>query len=256
MTIFLHSFRSEWLKKKHTAAAWLTLAGGFFIPVILLIARLNNPHKLYHDNTSGRLWQTLYNTSWQYMGILLLPMGVILVTSLITQLEFKNNTWKQLHTAPQPFAVVFFAKLLVILIMLLQFFVLFTIGIYLCGIIPAVFNKNLPYPADGFPVLLFAKGSLGFFVASLPVVSLQYLVSLVSKNFVVPVGVGMALFIAGLIGVKWKYGYLIPYSYCALEFSGARHLQTNASIWVWALGYFILFTLAAYILYLTKKDKS
>ena len=33
-------------------------------------------------------------------GGVFLPLGAILSTSLITQIEYKNNTWKQLHTLP------------------------------------------------------------------------------------------------------------------------------------------------------------
>ena len=44
------------------------------------------------------------------MGTLLLPMGVILVTSLVAQVEVRNNAWKQVHSAPLPYATLFFQQ--------------------------------------------------------------------------------------------------------------------------------------------------
>lgn len=54
-------------------------------------------------------------------GSFLLPMGLILATSLITQMEFRNNTWKQLHTTPQKYSTIFTAKFIVIIGLTLQF---------------------------------------------------------------------------------------------------------------------------------------
>ncbi|BAV09706.1 hypothetical protein SAMN05421788_1011141 [Filimonas lacunae] len=256
MTTFLHSFQSEWLKKKHSAAAYLTITGGLLIPVIMLLAAFYHSDSLYIEYTSGKLWRDLYYNSWQYMGILLLPMGIILVASLVTQLEYKNNTWKQLHVTPQSYTVLFFAKLSVVMALLLQCFVLFTIGIYLCGIIPSLLYTNLPYPREAFPVWLFAKGTGKFLVACLPIVALQYVMSLVSKNFLVPIGVGIVLFIVGIIAARLQYNYWMPYCYCSLQFLNLPRLPGGLPLEIWAAGYTILFTVAGYIIYITRKDKS
>src|ERR1700689_2206816 len=98
---FLHSFQGEWLKKRRSAAGWLTVAGALLVPVIILIARFIDGGGLATVNRSARLWESLYDRSWQFMGFFLLPMGVVLATSLITQLEFRNNAWKQVCTTPQ-----------------------------------------------------------------------------------------------------------------------------------------------------------
>ncbi|MBS1661220.1 MAG: ABC transporter permease [Bacteroidetes bacterium] len=254
MTTFIDSFSSEWLKRKRTAAAWLVLIGGFFIPLIILGARLSEPDGLAAANRDPLLWQKLYSRSWQFMGFFLLPIGVILATSLITQLEFRNNTWKQLHTTPQSLTTIFFAKLAVILVMLVQFFLLFNIGIYLTGVLPCLFFRSVPYPLEPFPWLSFLKGSGKFFLSSLPIVALQYLVSLRFKNFLVPLGIGFGLYVASAIAVHWKYGYLVPYTYTWYTFLGGR-VHSGASLEVWELGYFGVLTILSYILYISRKEK-
>src|SRR5450432_935551 len=127
---FINSFRSEWLKKKRSLATWIVIIGGFFTPIIIIIARLVQHNKLIPIYTDANFWKLLWKNSWESMAIFLLPLGVILSTSLITQIEYKNNTWKQLHTLPLKLTTIFFAKLAVIIIMVLQFFILFNIGIY------------------------------------------------------------------------------------------------------------------------------
>jgi hypothetical protein len=191
------------------------------------------------------------------MGLFLLPMGVILATSLVTQLEFKNNTWKQLHVSPQPLSRIFWMKLAVIMVMLLQFFILFNIGIYLAGIIPGLFISGVHYPAQPFPLQAFLKGNSYFFLDCLPIVALQYLVSLQFRNFLVPLGLGIGLYVASMMATIWKYGYIVPYAYCALNFTRNK-TGTGAykDFHWWALAYFGLFTILGYILYITKKDKS
>ncbi|MEP6748679.1 MAG: ABC transporter permease [Bacteroidota bacterium] len=255
---FIHSFQSEWLKKKRSAAAWLTIIGGFFIPAIILVNRFIDSSLLREQNTSNHLWEAIYNRCWQFMALFLLPMGVILASSLITQLEFKNNTWKQLHTTPQRLTIIFFAKLTVILVMMLQFFILFNIGIYLTGIIPAVFFRNVPYPLEAFPFVSLLKANSMFFLDSLPIIAIQYFISLQFKNFLVPVGTGLAMYTASMIGLSWKYGYILPYSYSALNLNFMKNkgaVNPSANIHLWSIGYFIVFSMLSYIFYINKKEK-
>jgi hypothetical protein len=252
---FLNSFQSEWLKKKHSAGAWLTVTGGCFVPAIVLAQRLYERKTLAATNQSPELWEVLYSRSWQYMLFFLLPMGVILVTSLIAQLEVRNNAWKQLHTTPQHPALIFFAKLSVILVMLTQFFLLFNLGIYLTGVIPGLLFSDVPLPRQGFPLLKFLQGNSLFFLTCLPIVTLQYLLSLHFKNFLAPVGIGFGIYMVSMIAIRWKYAYLIPYSYSTLLFLGRRAPISTEKIYLLAVGYFALFGILNFILYINKKTR-
>ena len=121
ITSFIYSFQSEWLKTRRSLASFLVIIGGFFIPTLVTISRLLRPVVTERLSALPDFWVRMFNDNWQIMSIFLLPMGVVLATSLITQLEFRNNTWKQTHTTPQYFGLIFTSKLVVILVMLLQF---------------------------------------------------------------------------------------------------------------------------------------
>lgn len=253
MITFIDSFRSEWLKKKRTAASLLTVIGSVLIPLIVIVARVDDAGALAAANQQPHLWESLYSRNWQLMGLLLLPMGVVLATSLVTQLEFRNNTWKQLCTTPQSLTTIFCAKLAVILVMLVEFFAVFTLGIWLTGVLPGLFFKGVAWPAEAFPWSAVLNGSARFFLDILPVVALQYLLSLQFRNFLIPLGAGLGLYVASMIAVHWRHGYWIPYTYSAYNFMGAA--ATKFHTHYWAAGYTLLFIGLAYILYITRKEK-
>ena len=75
----------------------------------------------------------------------------------------------------------------------------------------------------------------------------------------IPLGVGIGLVVAALIGLEWEYGYLIPYTYCPYNFFELRKVAgmgpQGANVHLWALGYFAFFTILSYVLYITKKEK-
>jgi hypothetical protein len=256
---FIHGFQSEWLKKKRSLASWLVCIGALFTPMIVLTARIKNHAALPALYASDDFWRKSWNQSWESMEVFLLPIGIILATGLIAQIEYKNNTWKQLHTTPQGFTAIFLAKFLVILIMLVEVFALFNMGIYLSAVIPALIFSNLPYPAAPIPWLDFWKANVNFFADCLPIVALQYLLSLQFKNFLVPVGAGFAIWFLGIGMLSWEYSYLFPYNHGAINFlttSGQfASRKFPVSIERLAVLYFAAFTIASWVLYVTKKEK-
>lgn len=253
---FVHSFQSEQLKTRHSAALWLVLLSALFMPGIVLFARLISFDSTYKETLSHHLWQIMYMRHWAAMGMFFLPLSVILFASLVTNMEFKNNTWKQLHTTPQSLTTIFFAKFSVILLMLIQLFIIFNIGIFIAAELPSVLFRAVPFPQEPYPFAAYLRGNIRFFIDCLPVVALQYLLSIQFKNFLVPVGAGFALLVASLIAMNWKYGYIVPYVYSPLNFrENQGRVDPAVNIHLCAVIYFFAFMIAGYILYIRKKEK-
>ncbi|MCD9185596.1 MAG: ABC transporter permease [Pyrinomonadaceae bacterium] len=255
---FINSFQSEWLKKKRSLASWLVFAGAFFTPLIILTARIKNYDKLPALYVSEDFWVRLWYQTWESMAAFLLPIGIILATGLIAQIEYKNNAWKQLHTTPQNYATIFFAKMLVILIMMIQVFVLFNAAMYLSAVIPALIFKSIPYPTAPIPFQQFLQENLNFFIDCLPILALQFLISLQFKNFLVPVGVGFAIWFLGLGMNAWEYSFIFPYIHSTLDFlksSGNMKRELPVNLQLLAGSYFVVITIISYILYVTKSEK-
>ena len=87
----------------------------------------------------------------------------------------------------------------------------------------------------------------------MPVLALQYLISLKYKNFLVPVGIGLGILIGTLIGLSWEYIYLSPYSFCPSNLMSAKKEIVN--IYVASVFHFIIIMTVSYGLYITKKEK-
>jgi len=165
-------------------------------------------------------------------------------------MEYKNNTWKQLHTTPQRFTTVFFAKFSVILLMTLKFFLFFNIGIILSGILPTlIFNGSLPN--ESIPLMPFLRGNANVFLTCLPIIAIQYLISLNFKNFLVPIGIGLLGLIGSLIGMMWKYIWVSPYSYPSMMVVKF----TSINIQLYAFVYFVLIMAVSYFIYIRKSEK-
>jgi hypothetical protein len=252
---YIFSLKSELLKTKRSSAFWLSLIGGFFVPLIFLLAYLKEQESfsfIYpHDPFA---WNKHFMKMWQAVMSLLLPLGITLAISLIAQLEYKNNTWKQLHTTPQNFGTIFLAKFSVILILMFQFFIFFNLGILLAGVIPSLlFDRHLP--EQSIPYLFFLKGNIKFFIVSLPIIALQYMVSLKYKNFMISIGIGILGLIGTLVCMSWKYIFVSPFSYCIMSLKPAKSEDLYTNIYLLSFFYFLLLMIINYFLYINKKEK-
>lgn len=248
---YLHSLQSEWLKTKRSAASWLCIIGGFFLPLIYMILFLKDQSSINHAPPGVDVWAAHFKNLWQNMGVFLLPMGLILTSSLITQVEYRNNSWKQLHTTPQTYTTIFAAKFSVVILMTIKLFIFFNIGILITGYVPCwLFDHG--NPRDSFPFLHFLEINARFFIACLPVMALQFLISINFKNFLVPIGIGFLGLVGTLIGLPWQHIIISPFAYCslnALGFPGRYNLMLMATL------YFLVLTAISYWLYRTKKEK-
>src|SRR6476646_5799336 len=126
---FAIAARAELLKTKRTASVWLTVLGAGFIPALFLLGYLSNPEKVMPQLEQGP-WNVHFFRCWQAQSFFLFPMYITLICSLIPQIEYKNNTWKQVFAAPQSMGTIFFSKFLTIQLMLLFFMVLFNAFIF------------------------------------------------------------------------------------------------------------------------------
>ena len=259
MRIFFHCLQAEWLKKKRSLGSWLVVVGSLFTPAIVLVVRLLHPASLPALYANSAFWTSLWKSSWESMSIFFLPMAAILSTSLITQIEYRNNAWKQVRTLPLPPLTLFLAKLAVIAILMIEFFALFDLGVYLSAILPSLLIPGVPYPAQPLPVWAFLADTGVYMVACLPIVALQYLLSLQFKNFLVPVGVGFMTWVAALAALSTKFSWLIPYAYTMLHYlkddaKGRVQLPTS-QLQGMSLGYTLLFLAVGYILFANQKQQ-
>jgi hypothetical protein len=226
---FILSLRSEFYKSRKTLGFWCSILLPFLICLLIFVGFLSHSSKV--AALPGQfLWMTYANTILNIMGVLLLPMYIIFIAYSVNSIEHKADTWKTLFSLPiSKWAVYsakyFYALFLVFLTLLL--FYLFTIG---SGNLLNTLKPELRFNEFHMESFL-GQVYLKLFLASLGILSIQFLLSLIWSDFLKPMGIGFIGTIAGIIlgATGWEYNYWIPYAHPLLAISGLlKHKATGA----------------------------
>ena len=242
--MLLRCIQAENLKLKHSVIYLAFIA----IPVIPAIMGTFNYLQNLDLLKSGwySLWTqiTLFYASFFYAPLI----GIY--CSYLWRLEHMHNNWNHFMTMPVSVADSFLGKLFVILkvTLLTQIWisVLFFISGKLAGF-PGIF------PAQIFLWLL--RGTL----AAIAIASLQLLLSMVIRNFAIPIGIALFGSVAGVLANNAGLGYIWPYSLMMLGMNSNKTedvmtaMGDTISFYVSVILFFLLFAGAA-IWLLKKRD--
>jgi hypothetical protein len=209
---FILNTRAEFLKSKHTAAIWLTIVGAAFVPIISTIRLMARPDH-FIPVFKNDPWKLLIDDNWQAGAMFLLPVYVILVTSLVVQIEYKNNTWKQVYASPRTMADIFLSRFIVIHTLILTAFILFNAFIILSGYAVNLVQKGYTFFDHPVAWKTLLTITVKLYFSILAITSIQYWLSLRFRNFIIPLGIGFALLITGFMIYQWEQLYYYPYMY-------------------------------------------
>ena len=253
---FLVNTKAEFLKTKRTAAFWLSVAGATFIPLVNFIRLVAKPdHFIPYMHKDP--WNIIIDDNWKASTLFLLPMFVILVTSLVVQVEYRNNTWKQVYALPRSYADIFFSRFLVIHCMILFCFILFNVSIIAASSVTNIFHPGYEFFSHPVPWITLLQITGKVYLSVFAITAIQYWLSLRLKNFIVPMGIGLALVITGLIIHQWDKLYYYPYMYSAIaywkEFRRVPGMSQQAE-WYNA-AWFLVILLLAFVDTVKRKEK-
>jgi hypothetical protein len=231
---FILSFRSEFYKSRKTAGFWSAIILPLLLCLLLFIGFYTHSDKM--ANMPGiMLWIQFSGAILGVMGSLLLPMLIVFIAYSVNSIEHKADTWKTLFSLPISKLSVYSAKYLYALFLIflcLTLFVLFTIGFgnLLGALKPEL--KFSDYSMANALVQIYFK----LFLSSLGILSIQFLLSLLMRDFLKPMGIGFVATITGVICAanNWQYAYLFPYSHPMLALSALPmhkgHPQTQPRV--------------------------
>jgi hypothetical protein len=239
------SLRSELLKTKRTAAFYFTLVGAAIVPCTLLAnVAMDGLEDIKGDPLSG-----IFKLTAEMNGLVFFPLFVVLICTLMPQIEYKNNTWKQLITSPQSKANIFFSKFLNIHLLLILFLIATHVFMFLAVFIVSIMMPDLNLlnqPLNGTRILVNATNT---YVTIFAISAIQFWLGLRFKNFIVPTGVGLALWLIGTIMLfeyKWSLANYFPHSMHIYAVFPKMKSQLNQVEWTSA-GYAVLFLLLGYV---------
>jgi hypothetical protein len=213
---FILSFRSEFYKTRKTAAFWSPVILPFVICFLIFIGFFSHSDNLAKF-PGAILWFQFASFIIGIMGSLLLPMLIVFIAYSVNNIEHKAETWKTLFSLPLSKLSIYSAKYLYALFLVficLALFLLFMLGFgNLLSVVKPTLKFN-EYHMEGILTKVYFK----LLLSSLGILSIQFLLSLLFRDFLKPMGIGFAATIAGVIlaGTGWKYAYLYPYSHAML----------------------------------------
>ncbi|MGB3466588.1 MAG: ABC transporter permease [Cyclobacteriaceae bacterium] len=251
ITFFIDSIKNEMLKLKGTFALWLSIISALFIPFIFLIYYLLK-HQSLIPAEGINPWEKFLVDQIMSAVPFLIPFFIILITSLIIQVEHKPSAMKYLFSLPIPKWSVYFGKLLVSVGLILLTYILFFLAMLLVGNIVGFVHQELNF--HDFPPTYQKSLQLLFrsFIAILGMVGIQFLLSFRIKNFIVPLGIGMVLVITGLIVYKAEESFYFPYTYNMLSLFPLSIEEKEITLWfpkvsIISICYFLAFSIVGYL---------
>ncbi|MGZ5191691.1 MAG: ABC transporter permease [Flavisolibacter sp.] len=242
----LISLRSEILKSKRTASFYSTIIAAAVVPFILLL-------DITVDGVSPENGKTIFNSifieGFRMTSFAIFPMFVILIGTLLPQIEFRNNTWKQVFASPQTKENVYLAKYLNIHLLMLVFMVANHLFMFITAVVVHFLEPSLHVlnqPLDVYNILVNAANS---YISVLALGTIQFWLGLRFKNFIVPVAIGLACWFTGSMMVmesKSSFAVYFPYSFHVYSSFDNHKSQLNQVQWT-SLAYTILILFVGFI---------
>lgn len=256
MNTFLLSLHSEYYKTRKTLAFWGAVVLPIFLCTVVFIGYMLKADAIIKD--IGKMppiavWGRYAFMIVGVMGSLLLPMYLIFMTYSINNIEHKADTWKSVFSLAIPKWQIYYSKALYTIILIaisMTLFVALTLGYgFLLGWLKPEFTF---LEADLTEVSKFTSTIyLKMFLASFGIIAIQFLMSLVWKDFLKPMGIGFVFFVVSMIALKWEYSYMLPFTHPILAITssvGKDMVIFTKEVWVsfafaaafFTAGYFIV----------------
>lgn len=136
---------------------------------------------------------------------LLNVFAIIVSTSNIYSIEYKNNGLRKMKTLPIKSANLFIQKLIILVGVLALSYCIEFASLALLG------GKYLP--VDTFDIFVLIKFASYTFLIILPCLIFMLIISMLSTNMWIPVGIGIIGLFSGMsmIGIENKISYLNPF---------------------------------------------
>jgi lantibiotic transport system permease protein len=209
----LISLRSEILKTKRTATFYLTFIMAALIPVIFLMDVISDG--MSPENKANAL-NALFREGFGGLCVMVLPTFAILATTMLPQIEFRNNTWKQVFASPQTMGSIFFARFLNIQLLILLFLLVFNLFMALTAVITHFIYPSMDLLHMPFNKRAWLNNNWNSYIGSLAVSTLQFWIGLRLRNFIVPIAVGFSMWFVGMLLVMEMQSGItryFPYSF-------------------------------------------
>ncbi len=228
-------YKVELLKLKHSKILNIVM----FVPLFFVILGFTNflRYKELFTSKGQNVWNQVYTQSSLFYGLFIIGLFITIVTAVLVRIENSGDNFKWMLTLPVEREQLYRAKLLVTCGIVFLNLVLFMILTILAGLIIAPKNQSMPQELIYAPLLCS--------IASLPVIAVQYYLSMKYNNIAVPLGIGLVFSLPAVLIDNTRYWMLFPWDYPGRVLVGAANESFNFPPYMYAVSVvlFIMFML-------------
>jgi len=243
----LVSFRSELLKTRRTATVYFTVIAAAIIPCLSILAIALDGME---TDPGEDPFSAILDQRFNFLSGAIFPIYIMLVCTLLAQIEFRNNTWKQVFASPQSKLNVFIARFLNVHVVILLFILLYNVFLALSIVIIhfMVPSAHLLDQHRNWSELIMWNTHM--YLGMLALSAIQFWLSLRFRNFVVSLGVGLTLWLVGVMmvmGYNVRGAYFFPYTYTAYSGFPYKFKDIMPAVQWGSFGYMMLFLIIGFI---------
>ncbi len=251
MIRFVDVLNAEILKTKRTWNFSLLLLFPVVVTIIVFGYYIKN--LLGEEQVEGsNIWMHYSRIFFQFY-YLLYPLLAALISFSLSNIEHKNNGFKQVFTFPANKFLFYLSKVFILLFwsfssLLLAYSLLVLSGNGLSYLFPQAGFQD--YSINPMIITFFIR----IFLTLISIISIHFFLSMYWNNFIVSVGSACFLVIFGFIVNRWEYSYLIPYSNLQKAlihfFKGGTEIFSKEILW--SIVYSIVFFFGGYFIMVKK----
>jgi hypothetical protein len=255
MKDFVLSLRSELIKIKNTFALWLVILGAAFIPFFLFVNYIYR-WKNYLPDAGVNPWNEYLRNGFNSVHFTFLPLLIVLLVTLLLNIEHKSNSWKHLFVQPVSKTRVFFSKYLVLIWLIILFYLLSMVFFLSGGALLSIWKSEFNFFSYS-PTYTYQSVQSGIasyivrsFISVTGIIALHFWLSFRLKNQFLNIGIGLAgliIAISMVIG-NWESVIYMPYAFPVLmcNFTPASHAFLSG-FHMNSLIFFLVISLLSYI---------
>lgn len=229
------AFRAELLKLRHSKILNIVMC----VPLFFVILGFSNflRYRELFTSKGQNVWQQIYTQSSMFYGLFLMALFITIIMTILVRVENSEDNFKRILTLPVKRSDIYIAKLTVGCLIVFLNLVIFMALTILAGTIAAPSSVSMPMNLIYSPVLCF--------IASLPVIAIQYYLSMRFSNIAIPLGVGVVFSLPSILINNTRFWILFPWTYPGRALlNGANvYFEFSSYMYIIAIIVFIAFVL-------------
>ncbi|MHB0863948.1 ABC transporter permease [Paenibacillus sp. SEL3] len=214
---------------------WILIILDAVINSLMGVLELNDLKQFFSPS-----WLTLYTYSAQFHSMFFYPLYCGIIASLLCAYEHRDGGWKILLSSPYPRQQIYYAKYILLILILGLDQLIFIVGYFVSG--------NIVGAPGEIPWSVVLSTGLGGWLGIFPLAALQLMLSIKIRNFGASLGMSICCVVPNIVitgfhsSIGAWFPFTIPY-YIMMPQTATYAPRVEP----YSLGLIVIFTFLAYL---------